>query len=103
MKEICFRALPNVRFVPLVEDILKHAKGLGIATLLIAYEDESFVKEALYSLKACYYFHKLLIVNEYFKGCADQELLVENYIEQNHGNNVIYINHPDENFIRYFE
>lgn len=65
LRDICFRPVPNVKFIAGITEKLTELHESGSKIVLVAHENEMFVKESLWHLNACRLFDQILILSEY--------------------------------------
>lgn len=91
MRDFCYRPLPDAHFTDHALDILKAARKLHLTTVLVAYGDESLVKEALLSLKACVLFSDFLILDEQADPSCHTRETATRLLKEKYGNSFRYI------------
>lgn len=70
IRDICFRPLPKLQWVPEALVLWEKVKKQGTPAVLVAFENESLVKDAIYGSGFCPYFDHFIFVEE-LKGARD--------------------------------
>lgn len=84
-RELFFRSLPDVHFAHEVPNTLKKNCRKGIRSVLVAYGNETFIKESLLALDACRLFDDIIIAEEQFPLADDPKAAVEQLLRNRYG------------------
>lgn len=64
IQDICFRPLPAIKWHSKAYEVWQEMKKQNIPVILVSYDDEMFIKEAVYSAGLCTCFDRFIFVNE---------------------------------------